>query len=172
MAEVFLAKVAGPGGFEKLVVLKQILPQLSDNEKYVKMFLAEARLAAQLDHPNVVHVFDFGEIEGNYFLAMEYVDGANLRQVLRWAIRNGTPIAPTLVARILALACEGLAYAHEFVPPGGGEVTRLVHRDVSPENIMLSRIGAVKLLDFGVAKSTADDNRSKVGSLKGKIAYM
>ncbi len=172
MAEVYLAKVAGPGGFEKLVVLKKILPQLADNEVYVKMFLAEARLAAQLDHPNIVHVFDFGEADGNYFLTMEYVEGANLRQVLRWAIRSGNPISPTLAARIISLACEGLAYAHEFVPPGGGEITRLVHRDVSPENIMLSRIGGVKMLDFGVAKATTEDNRSKVGSLKGKIAYM
>ncbi|MBK7861012.1 MAG: protein kinase [Archangiaceae bacterium] len=172
MAEVYLAKVAGPGGFEKLVVLKRILPSLSDNDVYVKMFLSEARLAAQLDHPNIVHVFDFGEVEGSYFLTMEYVDGANLRQVLRWAIRSGHPLAPPLAAKIIALACEGLAYAHEFVAPGDSEVTRLVHRDVSPENIMLSRIGGVKMLDFGVAKSSAEDNRSKVGSLKGKIAYM
>ncbi len=172
MAEVYLAKVAGPGGFEKLVVLKQILPQLSDNEVYVKMFLSEARLAAQLDHPNIVHVFDFGEADGSYFLTMEYVDGANLRQVLRWAIRSGHGIAPTVTARIIANACEGLAYAHEFVPPGGGDVMRLVHRDVSPENIMLSRIGGVKMLDFGVAKASTEDHRSKVGSLKGKIAYM
>src|SRR5688572_15498069 len=117
MAEVYLAKVAGPGGFEKLVVLKQILPNLSDNEVYVRMFLAEARLAAQLDHPNIVHVFDFGEVDGSYFLAMEYVEGANLRQVLRWAIRSGSGIAPTLAARIIANACEGLAYAHEYTPP-------------------------------------------------------
>ncbi|MBL8954543.1 MAG: serine/threonine protein kinase [Myxococcaceae bacterium] len=172
MAEVYLAKVAGPGGFEKLVVLKQILPQLSDNEVYIKMFLSEARLAAQLDHPNIVHVFDFGEADGAYFLTMEFVDGANLRQVLRWAIRSGHGIAPTIAARIIANACEGLAYAHEFVPPGGGDVMRLVHRDVSPENIMLSRIGGVKMLDFGVAKATTEDHRSKVGSLKGKIAYM
>jgi serine/threonine-protein kinase len=172
MAEVYLAKVAGPGGFEKMVVLKKILPQLSDNDVYVNMFLAEARLAAQLDHPNIVHVFDFGEIEGTYFLSMEYVEGANLRQVLRWAIRSDQPIQPAIAAKIVSLACEGLSYAHEYVPPGGGEVTRLVHRDVSPENIMLSRFGAVKLLDFGVAKVTSEDNRSKVGSLKGKIAYM
>jgi serine/threonine-protein kinase len=172
MAEVYLAKVAGPGGFEKHVVVKQILPQLADSEMYVKMFLEEARLAAQLDHPNIVHVFDFGEVDGSYFLAMEYVEGANLRHVMRWAFRTGHPIPPTLSARIIALACEGLAYAHQFVPPGSDEITRLVHRDVSPENIMLSRTGAVKMLDFGVAKVTSEDNRSKVGSLKGKIAYM
>jgi serine/threonine protein kinase len=172
MAEVYLAKVAGPGGFEKHVVVKQILPQLADSELYVKMFLEEARLAAQLDHPNIVHVFDFGEVEGSYFLAMEYVEGANLRHVLRWAFRTGHAFHPQVAARIIALACEGLAYAHQFNAPGTGTLTKLVHRDVSPENIMLSRTGAVKLLDFGVAKNSADDNRSKVGSLKGKIAFM
>ncbi len=136
------------------------------------MFLEEARLAAQLDHPNIVHVFDFGEIDGSYFLAMEYVEGANLRHVLRWAFKAGHVIAPALAARIVSLSAEGLAYAHHFQAPGTDEVTRLVHRDVSPENIMLARTGAVKLLDFGVAKIASDDHRSKVGSLKGKIAYM
>src|SRR5262245_26254269 len=110
MAEVYLAKVAGPGGFEKHVVVKQILPQLADSEMYVKMFLEEARLAAQLDHPNIVHVFDFGEVDGTYFLAMEYVEGANLRHVLRWAFKAEREVPPTLSARIVSLACEGLAY--------------------------------------------------------------
>jgi serine/threonine-protein kinase len=173
MAEVFLAKVAGPAGFEKHVVVKQILPQLAETEQYVAMFLEEARLAAQLEHPNVVHVFDFGEVDGKYFLAMEYVNGANLRQVQRWAIRDGGAVlAPSLVARIVSQACEGLGYAHQFVPAGSESVTKLVHRDVSPENIMLARTGSVKVLDFGVAKVTSEDQRSKVGSLKGKIAYM
>src|SRR5688572_25427742 len=172
MAEVYLAKVAGPGGFEKLVVLKQILPQLSDNELYVKMFLAEAKLAAQLDHPNIVHVFDFGEIDGSYFLTMEYVEGATLRQLTRWLARDGESIDPTLLARIATSVCDGLSYAHEFVAPESSEVRRLVHRDVSPENIMISRTGLVKLLDFGVAKVQSEDHRSKAGSLKGKISYM
>jgi serine/threonine-protein kinase len=174
MAEVYLAKVAGPGGFEKHVVLKSILPQLADNEVYVRMFLEEARLAAQLDHPNIVHVFDFGQVDGTYFLTMEYVEGATLRQLTRWASRpENTALVPTLAARIIAEACHGLSYAHQFTPPGGSEVRRLVHRDVSPENIMVARNGAVKVLDFGVAKNVTDDSRSVVdGVLKGKLSFM
>src|SRR4051794_22103973 len=98
MAEVYLAKVAGPGGFEKHVVLKQILPQLADSDFYVKMFLEEARLAAQPDPPNLVHVFDFGEIDVSYFLPMEYIEGATLRQLARWAARGSEPISPPLLA--------------------------------------------------------------------------
>ncbi|MBK7860341.1 MAG: protein kinase [Archangiaceae bacterium] len=174
MAEVYLAKVAGPGGFEKHVVLKSILPQLANDELYVKMFLEEARLAAQLDHPNIVHVFDFGEIDGTYFLTMEYVDGATLRQLGRWSRKPGnSELPPTLATRIVAEACHGLSYAHQFVPPEGSEVSRLVHRDVSPENIMVARNGAVKLLDFGVAKNISEDPRSAMGNgVRGKVSFM
>jgi serine/threonine protein kinase len=173
MAEVFLAKVAGPGGFEKLVVLKRILPQLADSEMYVKMFLEEARVAAQLDHPNIVHVFDFGEIDGTYFLTMEYVEGATLKQLARWGAQTEeTRLPPHVIAHVASQVCAGLGYAHAFTAPETGEMRPLVHRDVSPENIMVSRSGSVKLLDFGVAKVATDDDRSVVGMLKGKISYM
>jgi serine/threonine-protein kinase len=171
MAEVFLAKVAGPAGFEKSMVVKRILPQLAARESFVDMFLAEARIAAQLSHQNIVQIFDFGEDNGAYFIAMELIDGLNLRSLVRWLKDHG-PIAPTLAARIIMEACEGLAYAHEFTNPGTNEPMGLVHRDVSPENIMLTRTGGVKLLDFGIARVQGEDNGTRSGLLKGKIAYM
>jgi serine/threonine-protein kinase len=171
MAEVFLAKVAGPAGFEKTLVVKRILPQLAARESFVEMFLAEARIAAQLSHQNIVQIFDFGEEDGAWFISMEFIDGLNLRSLSRW-LREVGPISPALAARIVMEACEGLAYAHEFGNPATGEPLGLVHRDVSPENIMLTRTGGVKVLDFGIARVQGEDNGTRSGLLKGKIAYM
>lgn len=170
MAEVFLAKAMGPGGFEKTLVLKRILPTLAEDPQFVEMFLHEARLAAQLNHPNVVQIFDFGEVDGTYYLAMEFVDGPNLRSVLRKAPNK--QISVTLAARIISQACEGLAYAHEFADPASGEPLQLIHRDVSADNLLLARNGAVKVVDFGVAKVGTQSSGSEAGTVKGKIAYM
>jgi serine/threonine-protein kinase len=172
MAEVFLAKAAGPMGFEKTLVVKQILPHLADDPKFVEMFLAEAKLAAQLNHPNVVQIFDFGEAEGHHFLAMEYVDGPNLRALVRRAQELGRPLDPPVVAKIISLACEGLAYAHEFQDPATGQPLGLIHRDVSPDNILISKTGAVKVVDFGIAKAANKTQQTRTGVLKGKLAYM
>ncbi|MBZ4417276.1 serine/threonine-protein kinase [Myxococcus sp. RHSTA-1-4] len=170
MAEVYLAKAAGPMGFEKTLVLKRILPALAEDPDFVAMFLGEAKLAAQLDHPNIVQVFDFGEAEGSYFLAMELIDGPNLRRF----VKHGTtrPLPPALCAKVVASAAEGLAYAHEFCDPITGEPMRLVHRDVSPANILVSRQGAVKVVDFGIAKVAGQEHRTQAGVVKGKLAYM
>jgi len=174
MAEVFLAKAVGPGDFEKSLVIKRILPELAEDPDFVAMFLHEARLAAQLNHPNVVQIFDFGEVivEGNstYYLAMELVDGPNLLSILRRAPARRMPV--TLGARLVAQACEGLAYAHEFVDPTTGEALGLVHRDVSADNLLLARNGTVKVIDFGVAKVAGHVSRTEAGSVRGKIAYM
>jgi eukaryotic-like serine/threonine-protein kinase len=172
MAEVFLAKAAGPMGFEKTLVVKRILPHLADDPKFVEMFLTEAKLAAQLNHPNVVQIFDFGEAEGAHFLAMEYVDGPNLRALVRRAQEVGKPLDPPVAAKIVSLACEGLAYAHEFEDPLTGQPLGLVHRDVSPDNILVSRTGAVKVVDFGIAKAANKSHQTRTGVLKGKLAYM
>nr|WP_257458726.1 protein kinase [Archangium lipolyticum] len=172
MAEVFLAKAAGPMGFEKKLVLKQILPHLAEDPQFVEMFLGEAKLAAQLNHPNIVQIFDFGESEGAYYLAMEYIDGPNLRILSKRARAAGVPLPPAYCAKIIASACEGLAFAHDFLDPETGESMGLIHRDISPDNILLSRQGAVKVVDFGIAKVANQSHKTQTGLIKGKIAYM
>ena len=172
MAEVFLARAAGPMGFEKTVVVKRILPHLADQDNFISMFLSEARLAAQLNHPNVVQVFDFGEADGVFFLVMELIDGVNLRVLFRRANELQAPIALPLVARIISLACEGLSYAHQFTDPATGEPMGLVHRDISADNILLARNGSVKVVDFGIAKAANQTALTKTGTVKGKFSYM
>jgi serine/threonine-protein kinase len=172
MAEVYLAKSAGPMGFEKTLVLKRILPHLAEDEQFVEMFLGEAKLAAQLEHPNVVQIFDFGEAEGTFYLAMEYIDGPNLRILSKRARAAGVALPPAACAKIIASACEGLAYAHDFMDPATGEPLDLIHRDISPDNILLSRQGAVKVVDFGIAKAANQSHKTQTGLIKGKIAYM
>jgi serine/threonine-protein kinase len=172
MAEVYLAKAAGPQGFEKTLVVKRVLPHLAEDPTFIEMFFSEARLAALLNHPNIVQIFDFGESDGAYFLAMEYIDGLNLRTLCKRAHAAGTLLPVQLCAKMLSLACEGLAYAHTFVDPGTGEPLRLVHRDISPDNILVSSHGALKVVDFGIAKAANQLHRTRTGIVKGKIAYM
>ncbi|MFY0530451.1 serine/threonine protein kinase [Archangium gephyra] len=172
MAEVFLAKAAGPMGFEKTLVVKRILPELAAESDFVQMFLFEAKLAARLTHPNIVQMFDFGESEGTYFLAMEYIDGPSLRTLIKRAAAQGQPLPPAVCARIISFACEGLAFAHDFTDPETGEAQGLIHRDVSPDNILLSRQGAVKVVDFGIAKATGQSHKTESGVVKGKLPYM
>lgn len=169
MAEVFLAKVMGPGGFEKSLVIKRILPTLAKDPEFVSMFLQEARLAAQFGHPAVVQIFDFGEVNGSYFLAMEFVDGPNLRSILRAAPEKR--ISPVVGARVIEEACEGLAYVHEFADESGVPLG-LMHCDVSTDNLLIARNGAVKVVDFGVAKGAGQQSNAAPGTVKGKIAYM
>jgi len=172
MAEVFLGKVAGPKGFEKTLVLKRILPHLAEDQQFVELFLSEAKIAAQLNHPNIVQIYDFGEAEGAYYIAMEHVDGPNLRFILRRTIEKRTLLPIPLCAKMVSLACEGLAYAHEFCDPQTGVPLHLIHCDVSPENILLSRNGTLKVVDFGIAKAAGVSPQTKVGTFKGKVSYM
>jgi len=171
MAEVFLARADGPMGFQKKVVVKRILPHYVDDPRFVEMFLGEARLAAELSHPNLVQIFDFGEVDGQYFIAMEYIDGPNLRVLNREARTHEGPLSLPLVARIIAQAAEGLHSAHELRDENGRYVN-LVHRDISPDNILVSRNGAVKVVDFGIAKAANQPHLTKSGMIKGKMAYM
>jgi len=172
MAEVFVAKAAGPKGFEKTLVVKRILPQFVQDQQFVDMFLSEAKLAALLNHPNIVQIFDFGEADGEFFIAMEYIDGPNLRTLSRRARALGKRLPYALCAKIISLACEGLSYAHAFKDPETHASLNLIHRDVSPDNILLARNGAVKLVDFGIAKASNQSHQTQAGVKKGKVAYM
>jgi serine/threonine protein kinase len=164
MAELFVARQAGIEGFEKLVVLKRILPQLADRQDFVRMFLDEARLAATLHHPNIAQVYDIGfePADRSYFFTMEYVQGRDARDVLRAARdTGGLPLEHALA--IVCGVAAGLHYAHE---------RDVVHRDISPSNVLVSFDGGVKLVDFGIAKVRSRHSETQAGSLKGKIAYM
>ncbi|MFW5878619.1 MAG: protein kinase domain-containing protein, partial [Myxococcota bacterium] len=171
MAEIWLARQRGVEGFEKLVVVKRILPHLSSNADFVRMFLDEARLAAQLSHPNIVQIYELGRVEELYFIAMEFIHGENLRVVNRAATRAGTGFHHDLCAKVISQACEALYYAHNKTDMAGRPLG-LVHRDISPQNIILSFEGQTKVVDFGIAKAATQCEETKTGVLKGKYAYM
>jgi serine/threonine-protein kinase len=171
MAEVYLAQQSGPAGFSKMLVIKKIHPHLAFNEEFVGMFLDEARVAALLSHPNIGQIYELGEEHGQYYLAMEYIDGCNLRQLNKRLRRKGILMPPELAARIAADVCAALDYAHRFRGPDE-KLLRLVHRDVSPQNVMISRDGAVKLIDFGIAKASINQQLTQGNVLKGKFSYM
>jgi eukaryotic-like serine/threonine-protein kinase len=171
MAEIFLARQEGPQRFSKVVVVKRILPHLAEDRRFVEMFLDEARLAALINHPNVVSILELGEDAGSYFIAMEHVDGSDLRQIQRAARLRNRALPWKLYARIVADACAGLDFAHNF-HNNDKLPLNLVHRDVSPDNILVSYTGVVKVVDFGIAKARDTEGRTKAGQVKGKFAYM
>jgi tRNA A-37 threonylcarbamoyl transferase component Bud32 len=171
MAEVYLARQAGAAGFQKLVCLKRILPHLARDKQFVEMFLNEARLAARLDHPNIVSIFDLGGANGNYFIAMEFIDGPSLRAVAKRAHERGERLPIAEIVKIVSMAASGLHYAHELAGDNGKPLG-LVHRDISPDNILVHRNGAAKVVDFGIAKAANSGGLTRTGTLKGKVAYM
>ena len=171
MAELFLARATALHGFEKLVVLKRILPQHAESEDFIRMFLAEARLAATLHHPNIVQVYDIGEEHGAYFFTMEYVQGQDLRKLVRAARKKSVPIPIEHVLHIIAGVAAGLNHAHEK-NGRDGQPLGIVHRDVSPSNVLVTYEGGVKIVDFGIAKAATAQVNTIAGTLKGKIPYM
>src|SRR4051812_35338928 len=172
MAEVFKGRIQGPGGFERTFVVKRILPHLSDDASFINMFVEEAKLSARLAHPNIVHIFELGAVDGEYFISMEYIRGHDLSETMRAIWKTMGPPRPELVAYIGREACRGLSYAHGLTDENG-RLLGMVHRDISPSNVMLSYEGAVKLLDFGIAKALGDAPEiTKSGTMKGKYAYM
>ena len=171
MAEIFLARASAMHGFEKLVVIKRILPQHAESDDFIRMFLAEARLAATLHHPNIVQVYDIGEASGMYFFAMEYVQGQDMRKLVRAARRKQKPIPLEHILHIIMGVAGGLHHAHEKVGLDGRPVG-IVHRDVSPSNVLVTYEGAVKIVDFGIAKAATAQVSTIAGTLKGKIPYM
>lgn len=171
MAEIFLASLRRDGGFEKKVVVKRILPHLGADDAFVKMFIDEAILAARLSHPNVIQVYDFGSVGGSHYIAMEYVEGVDLHRILRLCQNRGRRLTPAEVATIGEGVARGLAYTHGLADDGGVPLC-IVHRDVSPHNIMISAAGEPKVMDFGIAKAAARATRTVTGTIKGKLAYM
>ena len=172
MAELYLGRTLGIEGFEKLVVLKRILPQYAASASFVNMFLNEARLAATLHHPNIAQVYDIGGESGDFFFAMEYVHGEDLGRLIATALENGVPLSLDTALTFACGVCAGLHYAHEKVGTDGRPLN-VVHRDVSPSNVLVSYDGAVKVVDFGIARVSSSHSGEKThGGLKGKIAYM
>jgi eukaryotic-like serine/threonine-protein kinase len=172
MGEVWKARLAGPGGFVRTLVIKRILPHLVEEPRFVKMFFAEARLSAALHHPNIVQVHELGEVDGTYYLAMEHIPGVDLSTSIAAGCDGGPP-PPGLAAFVVREICRALSYAHSLTDEKG-VVLGLIHRDVSPSNVMLGYEGAVKLLDFGLAKALAESSGgfTKTGALKGKLGYL
>jgi eukaryotic-like serine/threonine-protein kinase len=171
MAEVYLARRAGPHGFQKVVAVKRILPQLAKDVDFVAMFVDEARVCARLSHPNIVQVFDFGEEEGELYMAMEYVDGTTGARLIRAAASKGIELPLDACLHVALSLLRGLEYAHAARDEAGKPLS-LVHRDVSPGNVLIDRSGAVKLTDFGIARAAELERRTDAGQLKGKLGYM
>jgi serine/threonine protein kinase len=171
MAELFKARQRGVHNFEKIVAIKRILPHLSDNDEFVRMFIDEAKLAAQLTHPNIVQIFDLGKAGGFYYIAMEYVDGKDLRSLLRKVREYRSPFPEAVAAYVVMKVAMALDYAHRKRGMNDKEL-KLVHRDVSPQNVLISSEGAVKLVDFGIAKAATKSTQTMAGALKGKLLYM
>ena len=172
MAEVYLARQSGPGGFEKECVIKRILPSLAVDSQFVQMFLDEARIAARLTHPHIVQIFDFGEVGNHdYFIAMEYVRGVDLQVVLEAERARQGRIPLAVALRVIAHVAEGLDAAHRATD-GRGQALGIVHRDVTPSNVIVSFDGVAKICDFGIAKAVAKNGKTEVGVIKGKMPYM
>jgi serine/threonine protein kinase len=171
MAEVFKAKRTGVEGFEKVVALKRILPHLSDNKEFLDMFVDEAKMVAGLAHPNIVQIYDLGRIEKSYYIAMEYVHGRDLRTIMKRAREKGLRMPLDLSLRVVSQVCAALEYAHRKKDERGRPM-EIVHRDVSPQNILISFEGEVKLVDFGIAKAATKASNTDRGALRGKLLYM
>jgi TonB family protein len=171
MAEVWKARMRGVEGFQKIVAIKKILPHLSDNQDFIEMFIDEAKLAAQLNHNNIIHIYDLGKIQSSYYIAMEYIDGYDLKTILRRGEERGQPMGVELALFVASKIASALDYAHRKKDFEEREMG-LVHRDVSPQNVLISQEGDIKLCDFGIAKAASKASHTQAGALKGKLQYM
>jgi serine/threonine-protein kinase len=172
-AEIYLARIEGTAGFEKYVVIKCLHDHLADDQEFVRMFLDEARLAAQLDHSNIVQTFELGQHHQRYYMAMEFLAGLSLAMIVRRVAErvDGGKLPLPLVLNVIAQTCAGLQYAHERTGDGGAALN-VVHRDISPQNLVISFEGVVKIVDFGIARAEQRETKTRAGTIKGKFAYM
>ncbi|MFL5343664.1 MAG: protein kinase domain-containing protein [Hyalangium sp.] len=171
MAEVWRGKMFGAGGFERLVAIKRILPNIAEDEEFITMFIDEAKISVQLNHANIAQIHELGQIQNNYFIAMEYIPGKDMRAIFDRCRKKGEPAPIPLVAYCVAKMCEGLDYAHRK-KDGMGRDLNIVHRDISPQNVLISFEGEVKVIDFGIAKAAGKATKTQAGILKGKFGYM
>ncbi len=171
MAEIFKAKAVGVEGFERLVAVKRILPNIAEDEEFIDMFVDEAKIAVQLTHANIAQIFDLGKVGDSYFIALEYVSGKDLRAVFNRARKSGEPIPIPMACHAMARVCEALDYAHNK-KDATNKPLNFVHRDVSPQNILVSYDGEIKVVDFGIAKAAGKASKTRAGILKGKFGYM
>src|SRR3954468_3177572 len=171
MGEIFLARQQGPAGFQKILVVKKILPHLTENKEFIEAFLGEARLAAQMNHRNIVQVFELGEVDGAFFIAMEYVQGKPLRDLVDAAMRRKEKVPAELCRSVIEQICDGASYAHNLTDIQGRSLN-MVHRDLNPQNVLISYTGDVKIIDFGITKSEMSTVKTEAGMIKGKFVYM
>jgi eukaryotic-like serine/threonine-protein kinase len=172
MAEVYLAKSSGADGVQKFVAIKRILPQYSDNDEFIEMFREEAKIAVNMKHNNVVSIYEFGIEDKQFYLVMEYVEGFNLRQILNHLKKSASSFSMEQIVFMIKEVAAGLDHAHRCLDSGTGKPLNIIHRDMSPQNVMISFEGEVKVVDFGIAKTGTNDDRTKAGTLKGKFGYM
>lgn len=171
MAEVYKAKAFGEEGFERILAVKKILASIAEDEAFINMFIDEAKIAGQLNHPNIAQIFDLGKVDGSYFIALEYIGGKDLKTIFERARRLGEKVSVPRVCYTIMKVCEGLAHAHHKKDAQGQDLS-IVHRDVSPQNVLISYEGEVKIIDFGIAKASGKTSQTQVGILKGKFSYM
>jgi len=171
MAELFRAKLTGVQGFEKLIAIKKILPNLSEEENLVTSFIDEAKLAALLHHENIVQIYDFGSTDNEYFIAMEFLFGKDLRTIRKHAKNRDVPLSVENVLHIVSRICAGLDYSHNLKDLQG-QPLNIIHRDINPQNILVTYEGQVKIIDYGIAKAASHNNKTRENLIKGKLAYM
>ncbi len=171
MAEVFKAKSFGVEGFEKMLAIKRILPNIAEDEEFITMFIDEAKIAVQLNHANIAQIYDLGKIDDSFFIALEYISGKDLRTIWDRHKKRGLLLPIPMSVYIMSRVCEGLDYAHRKKDAGGRDLN-IVHRDVSPQNCLISYEGEVKVIDFGIAKAANKASKTQAGILKGKFGYM
>ena len=169
MADLFLSDYIRQDGFRRTVAVKKILPHLAENQDFIKMFIREARLAALLQHPNIVQIIDFGKIQNVYLIAMEYIDGKNLAEIMAH-VKEGLPV--DLSVFVIMKICTGLQYSHDKTDDKSGKPLNIVHRDISPQNILISFLGEVKITDFGISKARSEPSMTQAGVIKGKLSYL
>jgi len=172
MAEVYLAKKLAASGVQKFVAIKRILSQYSDSKEFIQMFKDEAKIAINLNHSNIVSIFDFGIQTDQFYIVMEYVEGRNLRQILNRMKKKGKRFSTAQIVQLMAQTSAGLEHAHRCIDPTTGQPLNIIHRDMSPQNVMLTFEGEAKIVDFGIAKAATQAEATRAGTLKGKFGYM